>query len=226
MSTLAFKHRPVAGLAGRIELLSPVRPGQTLDLTADLDTVESDAVAYGGSASVNGAPVIRLEHCVGPMMPLEDFDDPAAVQDRFGVLSGPGATPGGFQGVKPIRFEATGGETGQWKSASLQVPESARFFADHFPRRPVFPGTLLMNCNMELASALASELPPVNGFPWKVRSVSDVKLRSFTPPGEILECVARVADISASTTTVSVETRKGKRVVGGAKVMLIAERDR
>src|SRR5262245_29514872 len=72
MAALDFKFRPVAGLAAHIELLSPVRPGQTLELAAELETVDVDAVAYGGIAHVGGLPVIRLEHCVGPMMPMEE----------------------------------------------------------------------------------------------------------------------------------------------------------
>ena len=223
MAKLDFKFRPVAGLAGSIELLAPVRPGQTLELAADLETAESDAVAYGGTAQVNGLPVIRLQHCVGPMMPMEDFDDPQAIRARFDLLCREGAAPGAFRGVPAVGLENVSGETGQAKRATIHVPESAPFFADHFPRRPVFPGTLLMNLNLELAAALAAEIPAHKKGSWKLRSISDVKLRAFTPPGEILECEARVAECSDGTAKLLVDTRKGKRTVGGAKVLLSLE---
>jgi len=222
MAALDFKFRPVAGLAGNIELLAPVRPGQTLELAADLDTVETDAVAYGGTAHVDGVPVIRLEHCVGPMMPLEDFDDPQAIRARFELLCKTGAASGGFRGVPAVALEAVSGETGKSKRATIRVPESAPFFADHFPRRPVFPGTLLMNLNLELAALLAAEIGAPNGA-WKLRSVSDVKLRAFTPPGEVLDCEAKLVENSGAAARLSVETRKGKKTVGGAKVFLEME---
>src|SRR5207248_10903355 len=143
MSVVKFERRPVAGLAGGIALLRTVRPGQTLELAADLETVEEDAVAYGGVAQVDGIPVVHLENCVGPMAPAAEFDDPQALRDRFALLCGDGAVPGSFAGVPTISLIRTGGEFGQSARATLQVPASAPFFADHFPRRPVFPGTLL-----------------------------------------------------------------------------------
>jgi 3-hydroxymyristoyl/3-hydroxydecanoyl-(acyl carrier protein) dehydratase len=224
LAAVDFKCRPVAGLAASIELLSPVRPGQVLELAADLETVDTEAVAYGGTAEVEGVPVICLQHCVGPMMPLEEFDDPQALRDRFALLQGAGAAPGAFGGVPPFALNHTGGEVGQSLRATLQVPMSAPFFGDHFPRRPVFPGTLLMNSNLELAAALAEQLPPpAAGGRWTLRGVSDVKLRAFTPPGERLEIEARLNQLSTNAATVSVETRKGKRVISGARVLLAPE---
>src|SRR5436190_14589659 len=50
MASTNFQRRPVAGLAGKIELLGPVLPGQILQLSAQLQSVDNDAVAYGGVA--------------------------------------------------------------------------------------------------------------------------------------------------------------------------------
>src|SRR5580698_4896115 len=71
MAAMDFKLRPVAGIAGAVELLSPVRPGQRLELAAELESVDSEAIAYGGTAQVGGVPVVRLAHCVGPMLAQE-----------------------------------------------------------------------------------------------------------------------------------------------------------
>lgn len=216
MAALDFKVRPVAGLAGRIELLSEVRPGQTLELAAEIETAEMDAVAYGGTAHADGKPVVVLEHCVGPMMPLEEFDDPEAVSGRFKFLCDTGAPPGGFAGAPALALEPAAGEPGLLR-ATLHVPVEAPFFADHFPRRPVFPGTLLMHMNLRLAAALAAEIP-LRGGGWRLRSVTDVKLRAFTPPGEVLGIEARLGEVADNTLEIAVESRNGKRLVGGARV--------
>jgi len=140
MAALDFQRRPVAGLAASIELLSPVRPGQVLELAADLETVDAEAAAYDGTAHADGIPVIRLRHCVGPMVAVEEFDDPQALRERFALLRGAGATPGAFGGVPPFELHHNGGEDGQTLRGTLRVPRDAHFFADHFPRRPVLPG--------------------------------------------------------------------------------------
>lgn len=224
MSVLDFKSRPVAGLASSIELLSPVRPGEILDLAADLETVDADAAAYDGVASVAGRPVIRLRHCVGPMVPVEEFDDPQALRERFALLRNQGAAPGVFGGISPLPLTWSGNGSGESLRAQLHVPSEALFFSDHFPRRPVLPGALLMNANLEVVAALAANLAaPAVGSRWRLQSISDVKLRAFTPPGDTLEIEARLNEVSGDSATVNVETRKGKRVIGGSRVGLVAE---
>src|SRR5690606_28305732 len=135
-------------------------------------------------------PVVRLRNCLGPMVPLEEFDDPDAVRRRCELLKESGAEPGAFGGVPELLIEKTGGETGVLAEGLLRVPESAPFFGDHFPRRPVFPGTLLMNANLNFSLALAGEFGP-GAEAWRPRAMRDVKLRSFMPPGETLEAKAR-----------------------------------
>ena len=224
MAAVDFQRRPVAGIAGGIELLGDVRAGQTLELAADLESAAADAVAYGGSASVDGIPVLRLTHCVGPMVPTGDFDDPAAVRSRFGVLRGEGARPGGFVGLPLLPVERTGGEAGKVARATLRVPASARIFADHFPRRPVFPGSLLMHANLELAAHLVSEIAQAPaGRTWRPRAISDMKLRAFIPPGELLELEARLEESSDQAAELLVETRRGKRLLGSARVTFVPE---
>jgi 3-hydroxymyristoyl/3-hydroxydecanoyl-(acyl carrier protein) dehydratase len=221
IAAVNFERRPVAGIAAMIEMLNPVSPGDELELAADLDSVDAGAVSYGGLASVRGLPVLRLHHCVGPMVPLADFDDPSALRERFAFLCAAGVTENVFPGVPPIVPQRLGGEAGQWVRAGIQVPSSAAFFGDHFPRRPVFPGTLLMHVNLQLVLDLAAGIPVTEGEGvWAISSVHDVKLRAFIPPGEALESEARLVEMSADGPVISLETRRGKRAIGTARVRL------
>jgi 3-hydroxymyristoyl/3-hydroxydecanoyl-(acyl carrier protein) dehydratase len=241
MAAINFVGRPVAGLAGKVELHAVACPGQTLELAATLDSADDEAVSYGGTAHVDGQLLLRLEHCVGPMVPLVDFDDPEALRARFALLCGAGATPGGFGGLGPLGLARRDGEPGKLARAAFTVPQEAPWFADHFPRKPVFPGSLLLHVNLQLAAALADELgaqassrgepsaqpQAENAVPprprWTLRTVSDVKLRAFMPPGEHLELEARVLESSESTAELVVETHRGKRRIGGARVLLETE---
>ena len=70
MHAVDFRARPVAGIASRVQLGAAPHPGQTLELAAFIETVDDEAVGYGGFASVNDVIILRLEHCVGPMIPV------------------------------------------------------------------------------------------------------------------------------------------------------------
>jgi 3-hydroxyacyl-[acyl-carrier-protein] dehydratase len=223
MKAADFERRPVAGLAGRIDLLAAARPGQVLELAVDIESLDAEAIAYRGSATVDGTPVIRLQDCVGPMIPVAELDDPAALRARFSVLCGPGVAPGGFGGLPPLDLHRTEGENGLWARATFQVPTSADFLADHFPRRPVFPGSLLMQVSMELASALAAEFSPPTPRRWRIESVLDMKLREFIPPGANLELEARLKQRTNDSATLSIGARTSREVVSGARLLLAPE---
>jgi 3-hydroxymyristoyl/3-hydroxydecanoyl-(acyl carrier protein) dehydratase len=220
MAAIDFTHRPLAGIAGEVELLAPLRPGHRLDLAANLESVDSDSVVYSGEGHVDGTPVIRLTDCVGPMVPLDEYDDPAAVRSRFSLICDSGACTGAFEGIPPLALERTAGDVGRSIQAELVVPESASFFADHFPRRAVFPGTLLVHTNLDLAHRLVAELPGTqHGTAWTIRKIAGVKLRAFIPPGAGLHLEARVMEERAQELVCGVETRSGRRTVCSAQVL-------
>ena len=97
------------------------------------------------------------------------------------------------------------------------MPESAPFFADHFPRRPVYPATLLADAQSQLAVRLAARRLGVDVDRVRPIRVSDFKVRSFSPPGQVLELAAELQSASDGRAVVVVSaTAEGKRVASGA----------
>ncbi len=223
MAAMDFGQRPVAGLAGSIELVREPSAGQVLELAADLEHVDAESVEYSGTAHVDGALVIRLKDCVGPMMALADFDDPQALRTRFEALCRTGAGGRGFPGLPQLKFERTGGDAGRSVSASFQVPSEAPLFADHFPRRPVFPGSLLMHLNLQLGAVLASEIPPPARGRWGPETIRDMKLRAFIAPGATLQLAAKLKHHAQGSASLSLETRTVKEVIATAGLVLKME---
>lgn len=219
MAVVDFTVRPVAGIAGRVEFPGTTSPGDTLELEATLVKADDEAVGYDGVARVNGEEVVRLHDCLGPMVPLVDFDDPEALRERYRLLATTGATPDAFGGVPRFVPEKTGGTPGETSEGTFSIPEAAPFFGDHFPRRPVFPGTLLMNLNLGFAIDLAVERVG-EGTQWAPREMRDVKIRSFMAPGEVLDLKATLEEHDGDLVRVIVETRKGKRLTSSARVLL------
>lgn len=217
MSQLDFRFRPVAGLAGEALFTRDVAPGQTLDLEVAIERCDEEAIAYGGAASVSGGQVLALSHCVGPMLPMAEFDAPEAVRADFEVLRGTGAPAGRFQGVPSREVAVIERAPGERLRAELRVPATAPFFGDHFPRRPVFPGTLLLDTQIGLAVQLAGEAAPLRdaGTLAPVR-VSDVKMRAFISPGQVLELRLELQSATPAGALISIAARaNGKPVSTG-----------
>ena len=225
MAHIGFRGRPVAALANETRFHSDVRPGSTLDLAVDIESCDEHAVAYAGRASVNGTETIELVDCLGPMLPFEEFDSPAEMAKRFELIRGEGAPAGRFKGVAAPNVVRTGGEPGVSASATLSVPESAPFFHDHFPRRPVFPATLLLDAQIRFALELAAEATywPAGTRPLPSR-MTHVKMRSFIPPGAVLEIGAELGAPVESTATVKLSARMDDKTAATARLEVVAKK--
>jgi len=217
VAKLDFRLRPVAGIAHETLYHGTPKPGDTLETEIRIDSCEDDAVAYQGWARIGGRTVLELRDCVGPMLPLDEFDDAASMRAFYATLCGEGARVDRFEALPTLPLLARARVQGS-ATAVLQVPHEAALFADHFPRRPVFPGTLLLDRMTALAGDVAIE--SARGRHAALRAVSDVKLRAFIEPGTELELHATIEETAPPYVTAKLEARAHgqRRPVGSARV--------
>jgi 3-hydroxymyristoyl/3-hydroxydecanoyl-(acyl carrier protein) dehydratase len=226
MSKVDFRGRPVAALATETRFMGVVLPGDVLELAVEIQDCNDDMVAYGGSAFVEGRQVIELKHCLGPMLPVEDFDAPAALRERLLLLRDQGAPRGRFEGVdlpEPALAEHVPGKS---LRASLSVPRQATFFADHFPRNPVFPATLLLDAQIRVAAQLVEEScgPP---FTSPVASrMTHFKMRAFITPGQEIGLEAALSGHDAAAARVMLSAQVAGKTVATARVEFAAREPR
>lgn len=219
MEHIGFRGRPVAALATETRFHADVPPGSVLELTVDIDQCDDDAVAYSGRATCHGALVVELIDCLGPMLPVAEFDSPEALTERLALLRGAGAPAGRFRDVAAPQVERGEFIPGESLVAKLHVPVDAPFFADHFPRRAVFPATLLLDAEIGIALELARSAPdlPAGSTPQPVR-MTHVKVRSFTAPGATLDVTARRVALDGGAARIMLTTEAGGKTVATARL--------
>lgn len=220
MDHIEFRGRPVAALATETRFHADAHPGDTLELRADVYACDDDAVAYNGRAAVAGRTVIELADCLGPMLPVAEFDDPHVMRERLALLRDRGAAPGRFRGVAPMPVQVTSREPGVSATAMLDVPADAPFFGDHFPRRPVFPATLLLDTQMRLAVDVARDADVMRGAAPRAVRMTHVKMRSFIVPGQRLAIDVTLKAAEGETLAATLSAKTDERTVATARLVL------
>jgi 3-hydroxymyristoyl/3-hydroxydecanoyl-(acyl carrier protein) dehydratase len=210
-----FTRRPVAALVGEIRLNGTQACGG-IELEANIERLDARAILYAGAARSAGDEFVALARCVGPLLPMDPFDDPVAVRERFAALrsGAPGGSPPVVDIVEPCLSTI---ELGPRSAACrLDVPEAASFFADHFPRRPVYPASLLADALSQLGAPLAAQVLDVEPSSIRVARLTDYKVRSFSPPGQRLELTGEPRGVRGGAVAIAVcASAEGKRVATG-----------
>ncbi|MBI4514238.1 MAG: hypothetical protein HY699_00255 [Deltaproteobacteria bacterium] len=214
MARTGFRRRPLAALAGAAHFVAPAEPGRVLELGVEIDRWGVEAMAYGGWARVAGQPVLELSGCVGAMMAMAEFADPEAGREHFELLCGAGVAAGRFRGVEAPQLTVIERVPGERLRAWLQVPAQAPFFAEHFPRRAVFPATLLVDAGI----ALARQALPNEGWPQRVENV---KLRTFILPGQVIEIRIDSLSQGGGTARCALSATVEGKLVATARIVIV-----
>ena len=190
-----FRGRPVAALATETLFQGSVAPGDLLELDVDIDDCDDEIIAYGGWAKVNGRRVIELRHCLGPMLPVEEFDSPDALRERFALLRGRGAAAGGFRGVAPVPLTVDAPRAGQVAARHADGARACGVLRRSFSPPSGVSGDLAARCcKCGLPSSSPNSLAESRGAAAMTPSrMTNVKMRTFITPGQRVEHQRRAA---------------------------------
>jgi 3-hydroxymyristoyl/3-hydroxydecanoyl-(acyl carrier protein) dehydratase len=213
-----FEMRPVAGLVGECRIVGRAYPGEIVELAVEMESCDAEAASYSGTASVNGRILLYLDHCGAPMLPIEEFNDPVEMKAQFEALCAGGVDRLAFapELAKSIEISAFSLCQGV-ATAEMRAPAESSIYDDHFPRRGVFPATLLLDAEIRLASMAARRLDMAfNQQGSRGICVRNIKLRAFICPGQKLRLVAIMKPSTASQLEFDISAESsGKRVASG-----------
>lgn len=206
MQANGFSLRPVAGIARDVEISGTAVPGDALVLDATIDSVGDGVVGYHALATVGGRRILAIDEGLGPLLPLEEFDDPDRLRRHFARIQGPDgaeAVPPGAGNPTPlapswIEFDQIRSwDAGRSAEAGKRISAAWPFFGDHFPRKPVFPLSLLLECLLGLGETLLADVEPA-AAPLLPARIRRVKMNRFIEPGETVIARAEVRSRSGA----------------------------
>lgn len=195
-----FSHRPVAGVVSSASLHRPVYAGETLLLESIIDNLDDSAVQYHSEARVGNDVVFSVDGALGPLLPMAQFIDDADVRCQFAEINRPGdwsqtgdqasqadllPQPGANRFQVPMIFDRVlQCEPGVSLVAEKRITRSSPWFPDHFPRNPVLPMTVLLECKRNLADWFLAHSHFAQ--PYEVCEFRKIKMNDFVHPGDVV----------------------------------------
>ncbi|KTC90845.1 3-hydroxyacyl-ACP dehydratase FabZ family protein [Fluoribacter dumoffii] len=228
MSLQEFTCRPVAGIVASASMHRPAYVGETLLLESFIEHQDNSAMQYYSEARVGNERVFSIEGALGPMLPMDNFIDLNEVKQQYNEINRPGdwltvcaeSTPIANDEpiinlqlpVVPMTFDRIRScQPGVSLTAEKRITRAAPYFADHFPKKPVLPMTVLLECKLNLAYEFIRRA----GYPvdYKVSAFRKIKMNEFVYPGDILQCLLTVKKQTEEELILSYRSEvAGKRV--------------
>lgn len=224
MESLHFTKRPVAGVVASAKLFRSVYVGETLLLESFIDALDDASVHYHSVASVGDEVAFTIEGALGPLLPMDDFIDVDEVKQQFALINRPGEWPVNIPSTREFIANGVGrantsmtfdalltSEPGVQLSAIKRINYAAPYFADHFPKKPVLPLTVLLECKLNLARAFVKRAQ--FDRPYKAVEMRRIKMNDFVQPGDVLVCHVKVKKQDEHELVLSFRSEvEGKRV--------------
>ncbi|MFC3908630.1 3-hydroxyacyl-ACP dehydratase FabZ family protein [Legionella dresdenensis] len=200
-----FTRRPVAGVVSSARMHRPAYVGDMLLLESIIDELDGQAVQYHSTAWVGGEEVFSIDGALGPLLPMADFIDSEQIRAQFAEIDRAGdwqtasQIPAAQELVPfsqiamhiPLQFDRVVQCTpGQSISAEKRVTRSAAYFPDHFPRKPVLPMTVLLECKRNLAQTFLQKSGLADNY--QVSELRKIKMNEFVMPGDVVQSHAVV----------------------------------
>lgn len=202
-----FSLRPVAGVVASAQLHRPAYVGETLLLESFIESLDDRAVQYNSVARVGDELVFSIEGALGPLLPMDEFINSDEIRKQFAEIHRPGdwlalsaLNPDVVsvplvvdQGLiaAPMLFDSIlASEPGVSLVAEKRVTRSAPYFPDHFPKKPVLPMTVLLECKLNLAREFVAQAG--YSIKYQVSELRKIKMNGFVQPGDVVVCHVKV----------------------------------
>lgn len=222
-----FTLRPVAGVVASARMHRPAYVGETIILESFIDTLDDKAVHYHSEARVGEEAIFSIEGALGPLLPMEDFIDSELIKQQFAEIYHPGdwvsmtqtktkeaseELIGYGRTAAPMLFDRILSCTpGEQLVAEKCITAAAPYFPDHFPKKPVLPMTVLLECKLNLAR----EFMLRSGFKsdYQIIELRKIKMNEFVLPGDVVVCTLKVKQQTAEALILTYRSEvDGKRV--------------
>lgn len=217
-----FEVKPIAVITESARFMGNVIPGDQMVIKVEIESMHEEDALCRGNIEVDGKIVAELNHGVCAFVPMDELEEISDVKDISLSLFGNRCLEtflANSRGNKMRDRIGYGGrvnnlhlvdkvlemETGKWICGVKNLAMSEDFIADHFPKRHVMPGTMIVESIVQLSERLITEtvktktgslitIIPRNGH--------KIKFRQYVKPGDQMILEVNLINLLSDTAVV------------------------
>jgi len=226
-----FAVKPVITMVDSYICDGHAMPGDQLVLEGTIESLSEESALANARILLQGRPIIELRHAVCYLYPLDELDSPEQARRQYENIFVAGNGPGSTAGASPVTMlrESIPLRPRPWLDRISQTAEPGTlqglrnvtategYFNDHFPRKPILPGVVMLESLIGLAALLAERTLQEQGLHNRVpvlKQCAKIKFRRFVQPGDQLAITARLTAFQPETSAAQVQAAVyGKQAV-------------
>ena len=236
--TKDFAVKPVAVMTDSTKFFEDVRPGDQMLIKAEIKSLHDEDALCAGSVEVDGKVVSELENGVCAFIPMEELEYVDMVKKRAYSLMGSRdlqqfiaetdlsiVEPGMFDNDSFFNLNLVDRvedlKTGEYIVGVKSMTMTEDFIVDHFPRRHVMPGTMIIESLVQLAEKLVQETIKNSSDSFVkilLKENKKIKFRKYVRPGDQIVMNVKLIDISDNTALVKAKVTVGDKLATSAQM--------
>jgi 3-hydroxymyristoyl/3-hydroxydecanoyl-(acyl carrier protein) dehydratase len=191
-----FAYRAVGGSLSEIQVHGSAHVGDTVVLDAELDSLDDRIMVYRGTASVEGKIIFSVKKVLAPILPMDLFIDAEEARQQFKKIHRLGELPtyssshsfgdkssAGVSNSRHCYYDQLLELSAEGLTAKKNLTGTAFYFKDHFPKNPVFPFSLLLDCYVNVSNYFLRKQLGLKGSV-RLSRIRKAKINNFIQPGD------------------------------------------
>jgi len=203
-----FSVKPLITVLDSYTCSRHVQPGDQIEMEGLVESFQPESALAHARILLNKRPAAEINHGVCYLYPLDELQDPESARRQFQNLtenkaprpatalikSGLPHSAGTVPAARPWVDRIIEYEAGKKIVGIRNVTGTEDYFNDHFPRRPILPGVIIMAGLTSAAQLLLEPVLAATGLDHKkavLKQAKKIKFRKLVQPGDqlLLEAV-------------------------------------